>query len=142
MNVSARTEYACVAVLELAISFDSSELLRLREIAEPHGIPTQFLVQILQQLKAAGLITSTRGAAGGYRLVKDPRELTIGEVKSIIEGPPKDPAAESSSASQLTRSIHRVWRRLASAERQILDSVTFAELAADLGRPAQPMYYI
>ena len=64
MIVSAKTEYACIAVLELAARHGQPEPVRIRQIAEAHGIPSRFLVQILLQLKSAGLVQSTRGAAG------------------------------------------------------------------------------
>ncbi len=68
MKFTAKTEYACLAVLELARAFDLGEPVRIRTIADEHGIPSRFLVQILLQLKGAGLVSSTRGAAGGYQL--------------------------------------------------------------------------
>ena len=71
MNISAKTEYACVAVLELALNYGSGQPLQVRRIAEAHGIPSRFLVQILLQLKAAGLVSSTRGASGGYQLLRE-----------------------------------------------------------------------
>ena len=58
MKVSAKTEYACIAMLELAVSYGSGEPVRIRKIAEQHGIPSRFLVQILLQLNVAGLVTS------------------------------------------------------------------------------------
>ncbi len=54
MKLSAKSEYACVATLELAAAFGSNEPVRIRKIAEQHGIPARFLVQILLQLKGAG----------------------------------------------------------------------------------------
>lgn len=86
VNRSAKTEYACLAVLELAAQFGSGETLRVRTIADRQGIPSPFLVQILLQLKSAGVVESTRGAAGGYRLARDPATLSLGEVVAIIEG--------------------------------------------------------
>src|ERR1700741_4926153 len=86
MKVSAKTEYACLAMLELAAHYGSGEPVRIRQIADAHGIPSRFLVQILLQLKGAGFVTSTRGAAGGYQLLKDPTEITLAEVMSVIEG--------------------------------------------------------
>ena len=62
MNISARTEYACIAVLALAARHTSGQPVRIREIAEPHGIPSRFLVQILLQLKGAGLVEQVRPA--------------------------------------------------------------------------------
>ena len=86
MNVSAKTEYACIAVLELAAQHEAGEPVRIRDIAERHGIPSRFLVQILLQLKSAGLVSSVRGATGGYRLAKEPGEITLCEVMSVVDG--------------------------------------------------------
>ena len=68
MKLSAKTEYACLAMLEMAQQYGSGEPLQIRRIADEQGIPARFLVQILLQLKGAALVASTRGAAGGYRL--------------------------------------------------------------------------
>ncbi|HEY3394892.1 MAG TPA: Rrf2 family transcriptional regulator, partial [Lacipirellulaceae bacterium] len=76
MKLSARTEYACLAMLQLAQEYDSGEPVQIRRIADEHAIPGRFLVQILLQLKGAGLVASTRGAAGGYRLARPPHEIT------------------------------------------------------------------
>ena len=73
MNLSSKTQYACLAMLELAQHHSLGEPVQVRRIAERHGIPAQFLVQIFQDLKRAGLVTSVRGAAGGYLLSRIPR---------------------------------------------------------------------
>ena len=96
MKLFAKTEYACIAVLELAQKYRDGEPVRIREIAKQHGIPPRFLVQILLQLKGAGLVTSTRGAAGGYQLARSPDKITLGEVMAVIDG--QEPL-ESSAAS-------------------------------------------
>ena len=142
MNVSARTEYACLALLELALHYESSQPVRIREIAAAHGIPPQFLVQILLQLKAAGLVTSTRGAAGGYRLLRDPAELSLGEVMSVIEGPPPGANGSATNATPLSRVLQKTWHRAAAVERQLLDSTRFADLIDQLHEPAEQMFYI
>src|SRR3972149_5143078 len=72
MKISAKTEYACIAMMELASQFGTGEPVRIRRIAERHDVPPRFLVQILLQLKGAGLVASIRGAAGGGQLVKTP----------------------------------------------------------------------
>src|ERR1700735_2272211 len=77
VKVSAKTEYACIAMLERSASFGSGEPVRIRKIAEDHGVPSRFLVQILLQLKGAGYVNSTRGAAGGYELIKPPDEISL-----------------------------------------------------------------
>ena len=72
MNISAKTQYACLAMMELAAHYGSGTPVQIGVIAERHGIPSRFLVQILLQFKGAGLVSSTRGASGGYQLIKHP----------------------------------------------------------------------
>ena len=64
MKLSAKTEYACIAMLELARRFDKGQPMHIREIADEHGIPSRFLVQILLQLKGAGYGRQRAGRRG------------------------------------------------------------------------------
>ena len=74
MRISAKAEYACVAMLELAANFAEPQPLRIKAIADSQGIPQRFLVQILLQLKTAGLVASVRGAAGRLSWRDRPKE--------------------------------------------------------------------
>ena len=87
MSIAAKTEYACIAVMALARSYGSGQPIRVGAIAERHEIPSRFLVQILLQLKSAGLVSSTRGASGGYQLVRDPATISLADVVEVLEGP-------------------------------------------------------
>lgn len=142
MNISAKVEYACIALLELAGDYGSGEPVRIRQIAGSHGIPSRFLVQILLQLKGAGLVTSTRGAAGGYQLAKDPGEITLGEVMGIIEGQQPDPSNSSAIETPTARVLLDAWCEVASAQREMLASVTFADLVEQVRGHTEKMYYI
>src|SRR5256885_6299960 len=82
---SAKAEYACIALLELAVRYGDSQPVRLKSIAEAHHIPQRFLVQILLQLKGSGLVVSARGAAGGYLLGRSPKTITLADVLNVIE---------------------------------------------------------
>ncbi len=141
MKISAKVEYACTAVLELARSFESPEPLPIRSIADRHGIPSRFLVQILLQLKSAGLVTSTRGAAGGYRLAAPPGEITLAAVMAVVDG--HNPSLGSTaSKSPMTSALHDAWQQVAVAQQDMLESVTFADLAERSSHHSEPMYYI
>ena len=94
MKLSAKAEYACLAVLELALRHERPEPARLVEVAGPNGIPERFLVQILLQLKGAGFVSSVRGAAGGYRLAVEPREISVWDIVQIVDGPTTSALAE------------------------------------------------
>jgi Rrf2 family protein len=142
LNISAKVEYACIAVLELAASYGSGQPERVGRIAETHGIPARFLVQILLQLKGAGLVNSTRGAAGGYQLVKDPAEITLGEVMSLIEGQPWALTRAAGIATPTTRVLFETWQDVADVQREMLSGITFADLAERARGLSQNMYYI
>ena len=143
MNVSAKTEYACVAVLELATRHQAGDPVRIRDIADSHGIPSRFLVQILLQLKSAGFVASVRGATGGYRLAKEPDEITLHEVMSVVDS--QSAAAIKSSAGRNTTSVRvllSAWRAVAAKEREMLADITFADLVRQLQGRGDPMYHI
>ncbi len=142
MNISAKTEYACLAVLELATHYGSGEPVRVRSIADAHGVPSRFLVQILLQLKGAGLVESTRGAAGGYRLLKDPAEITLGEVMATIEGPSTEVRSNATKATPTTRALLETWREVALVEQDMLSQVTFADLVDRVKGHSENMYFI
>jgi len=142
VNISAKTEYACIAVMELAAHYASNDPVRIRSIAETHGIPSRFLVQILLQLKNAGIVASTRGASGGYQLARDPREISLGEVMRVMEGRVEDLQSNASIATPISETLLDVWREVARTEHELLDAVTFAELLERALGPEKNMYYI
>ncbi|NQT39259.1 MAG: Rrf2 family transcriptional regulator [Planctomycetes bacterium] len=144
MKISAKTEYACVAMLELAARFGSGEPVRIRAIAERHGVPPRFLVQILLQLKGAGLVASTRGAAGGYQLVQPPEEVSLGAVMDVIEGSAQNGthATSASPDSPAVRVLVHAWQEAAAVHRDLLHGVSLAELVERAKSSDERMYYI
>ncbi|MSR55088.1 MAG: Rrf2 family transcriptional regulator [Gemmataceae bacterium] len=123
---SAKTEYACVALLELALHHNNPTPLRLKAISEKHSISHRFLVQILLQLKAAGLVASTRGASGGYHLGRIPQRITIADVVNVID--PPEPTRGDHMPTSFARAIHAVWGQILGAQREILETTTLADL--------------
>ena len=142
MKVSAKTEYACLAMLELAAHYGSGEPVRIRTIADEHGIPSRFLVQILLQLKGAGFVASTRGASGGYQLVKPPQEISLGEVMSVIEGHESEIANSGPDKSPTARVLVEAWREIAQVEYDALRAVSFGDLVGRIKRQNENMFYI
>lgn len=143
MIVSAKTEYACVAMLELAVRHGSGEPVRIRDIADQHGIPSRFLVQILLQLKTAGLVTSLRGASGGYQLAKAPNEITLGDVMAVVDSQWGKVSGGTLQDSQTNRVLHSIWQQLAEKEQEVLSGVTLADMAQRLQtQEKEGMYYI
>lgn len=142
MIVSAKTEYACIAVLELAARHGRGEPVRIREIAEAHGIPARFLVQILLQLKSAGLVQSIRGAAGGYQLAREPEEITLLDVMTVVDAQLGQTGANTTRNTATARALLRTWREMAAKEKELLGGVTFAALVERLKGAPEGMYYI
>jgi len=142
VNISARIEYACLALLELANHYDEGVPVRVRDIAQKQGIPARFLVQILLQLKGAGLVTSIRGASGGYQLVHDPAAMTLADVLRVMQGGEGEIRRSCSNDTAQCRALLSVWNELAGARQAILEGTTFAELLERSSSSAEHMYYI
>jgi len=143
MRVSAKAEYACVAVLELAAHEGSALPVSVKAIAERHDIPQRYLVQILLQLKGAGFVASTRGTSGGYRLVLPPEDISLADIMTAIDGPLAEKYMPASAPnSPAVHAIASTWNEVLDAEREMLQQVTFAELVKRMKRSVENMYYI
>jgi Rrf2 family protein len=129
MRVSAKAEYACIAMLELAANYAEAQPVRVKAIADAHGIPQRFLVQILLQLKGAGLAASIRGAAGGYQLARSPEAISLADVINTIDrSPAPRPAPVASPHSAVVQAVRAVWKDVQAEEQRMLEELTLAEL--------------
>ena len=130
MRVSAKAQYACIAVLELAANYQEPQLLQVKSIADAHGISPRFLVQILLQLKVHGLVRSIRGAAGGYQLARSPDTISLAEVINAIDdvAPALPPALLALKPSTAVAALSSVFQEVDAKEREVLREVTIAEL--------------
>jgi len=142
---SAKAEYACIAMLELAARHGASHPIRLKAIAEGHRIPQRFLVQILLQLKGAGLVVSARGAAGGYLLARPPDTITLADVLNVIDRNDRPASARPGFAgppSPVVEAVRGVWKKVQAAQQRILEDTTLADLTQRLRDGAALMYQI
>jgi Rrf2 family transcriptional regulator, cysteine metabolism repressor len=129
VRVSAKAEYACVAMVELAARTGENQPVQIKTIAEGHGISPRFLVQILLQLKGAGLVASSRGSAGGYQLARSPKEIRLADIINIIDRSPQGHSALTSLPQSLVvQAIHEVWQEVTAEEQRILEQTTLADL--------------
>jgi Rrf2 family protein len=143
MRTSAKAEYACLAVLELALRHHRPEPARLAEIAQPHGIPERFLVQILLQLKGAGLVSSVRGASGGYRLAVEPQDVSVWDVVQTIDGPSTPFGADQPKSDSPGRTVlEQTWRDVQRRQEEFLQEISFARLAEQIREQSANMFYI
>ena len=142
MHISAKTEYACVAILELASRFSDNAPVRIKDIAERHGIPNRFLVQILLQLKGAGLVISIRGASGGYRLTHSPKDISLGQVMAIVDGHANEVFQNSENSTPLSSVLLATWNQMLSQQTSQLHKISIADLLERSHGQSEAMYYI
>jgi Rrf2 family cysteine metabolism transcriptional repressor len=130
MRVSAKAEYACVAMMELAACCNDPQPVRIKNIAEAQGIPPRFLVQILLFLKKAGLVVSVRGAAGGYQLARPPEQISLADIINAIDDRSFTPPSALSKIhrSRATDVLLTVWKEIQLEQQKILENLTLAEL--------------
>jgi Rrf2 family protein len=127
MRPSAKAEYACLALLSLAMRPADAPPARIRELADAHNIPERYLVQILLRLKGAGLVESVRGASGGYRLSREADRIDLAQVLEAIDGPLPTPHDGAHGAAQ---ALNDVWQRITDAQRRLLRETSLATLVA------------
>jgi Rrf2 family protein len=104
-------------------------------------MPATFLVQILHELKRAGLVTSTRGAAGGYRLSRSPGDITLADVVDVFETA-TEPAECAAAASPLAPIVRELCCDLVRTRREQLQSITLSDLAERATVGIGEMWYI
>jgi Rrf2 family protein len=139
VKLSVKSDYAVRAVLTLARRFGSDSATRVETIADEHGIPPNYLVQILIELKSGGIVKSQRGKAGGYRLARTPAEITFGEVLRCVHGPLFDsPAFADPTCPPELRSC---WIRLREAVEAEAGRIHFQALL-EAGGEKDRMFYI
>jgi Rrf2 family protein len=103
------------------------------EIAARQAIPFRFLAQLLAELRRAGLIASTRGYSGGYRLAVSPIDITVADIARVIDGPLADVhgmSPEMFGPPGVAAPTKELWIAVRAALRSVLELVTIADLAA------------
>jgi Rrf2 family protein len=124
MNVSVKGEYALQAIFDLAVQ-DTSEPIKIADIAKRQSIPQKFLELILANLKQGGFVLSKRGAEGGYLLARQPETISVGEVLRYIEG------SKATKSERKGTALVDFWERVDGAMAQVVDKTSFAELARE-----------
>lgn len=131
MKISTKGRYATRVMLDLALN-NTGECIKVKDIAMRQGISEKYLEQIIGVLNKAGYVQSVRGAQGGYRLTKEPKEYTVGMILRLTEGSMAPVACLEEGAVECERcdtcETLEVWRELYDAINQVIDHVTIADL--------------
>ncbi|OLP19974.1 transcriptional regulator [Leptolyngbya sp. 'hensonii'] len=145
MELSCKSEYALLALLELAAHYNSAEPLQIRQIAAQQNIPDRYLEQLLATLRRCGIVRSQRGARGGYILAREPWKITLFEAMSCIEGADSQ-QTEHNAATRTMESmvIREIWQEADRATASVMQKYTLQDLAEkrDARRQLDIMYYI
>jgi Rrf2 family protein len=130
--MSAKAEYAVRAMVELA-TVDVGVLVKTDDLAAAQGIPPQFLVDILSDLRTDRLVRSRRGRDGGYELARPAADISVADVLRSIDGPlasVHDTGLGDLPYSGATVALTDVWRALRASMRSVLEETSLADVAS------------
>ncbi len=131
MHISAKVDYAVRALLTLAAAGGGP--LAGSAIAKSQGLPAKFLEGILAELRRAGIVSSQRGAEGGYRLARPASAITIADVMRAIDGPLAEVRGVRPEHTHYDGSASRlqdVWIAVRASLRSVLEATTLADVAS------------
>src|SRR5215469_15837634 len=131
MRVSAKVDYALRAMAELAAA--PPGLMTAEQLASAQHIPPKFLESILSQLRSAGLVSSQRGAVGGYQLARPAEEISIAEVIRVLEGPiatVRGVRPDELEYVGAASGLRDIWLELRAQIRGVLEQTSLADITA------------
>jgi Rrf2 family protein len=139
VKLSIKSDYAARAVLWLSQHYAEGVARTVDDMASEQGIPSNYLVQILIELKSARIVKSHRGKEGGYLLARPPANITFGDVLRCIHGEVFDsPALGNAPAPP---ELRQAWKQLRDIVNQTADSINFQQML-DASLDRGKMYYI
>ena len=130
MDISARTEYAIRAMLSLAeATRGGTGPVSVDALATGQDLPRKFLEAIVSDLRRSGLVTSTRGSRGGYRLTRDPADISLGDVFRAVDGPLAEVRGlrpHETRYEGVAEHLATVWVAVRASLREVLDGTSLA----------------
>jgi len=132
LKLSKRIDYGLMAMGYIAHR-EEDKIVNTKRIAEEYDIPVELLAKILQKLARQGLVISLNGPKGGYVLAKPPKDITVGEVITAIEGPIdlvdclRSDAAECQQIGRC--SVRTPISRIQSSIARLLNSITIEQIS-------------
>lgn len=134
MKLSTKGRYGVKAMFELALHY-GSEPLSIKAIAEKQTISEYYLEQLFGTLRKAGLITSSRGAMGGYVLSREPQKISVADILNVLEGPIEISDCithDEMNCSNVNYCATRLlWIKISSSVNDVINSVTLLDMVND-----------
>jgi Rrf2 family protein len=145
VELSCKTEYALLALLELATNYEIGEPLQIRQIAAQQHIPDRYLEQLLATLRRGGLVKSQRGAKGGYVLAREPWKITLLDVICCLDGLETTTCEDEAQPKTVESAVvQEVWQESRQAANAVLQKYSLQNLCEQRAARKQLniMYYI
>jgi Rrf2 family transcriptional regulator, cysteine metabolism repressor len=145
MRLSSRGEYGLLALVDLATHAQDPAPSQAHQIAQRQGIPKQYLDQLMLSLKKSGLVASSRGREGGYRLARPASEITVLQIVTALDGPLKNSNFQQKGRRKLkARAVLReIWDDLWSRSAATLGAITLQDVCDRSKNEEEAlMYYI
>jgi Rrf2 family protein len=137
VKISVKVDYACRVLIEMARLHGTGQLAQIEQLAKAEAVPSNFLAQILGELRNAGLITSKRGIFGGYLLARPPDQISLYDIVKVIDGEMLE--FSGNHAGRSGRKLKQVWGTIRATLDATARSYTLDTLASkDTGE----MYHI
>ncbi len=137
MKLSTRSTYGMRALVELGLSVGHGPV-SASLIAKQQDLSVAYLEQLLHRLKLQGIVSSVRGPKGGYRLVKEPEQISIGEIVRVLDGDAPAPNGKGKNGHRHAQRIaHAVYRCVHERLTNSLEEVTLEDLCEDARTHAQ-----
>ena len=132
MKLSTKGRYGLKAMVDLATEYESGAKLSIAQLSERQGISYAYLEQLIAVLKKAGLVSASRGAAGGYTLARAPESISVGEVLKALEGSTALVECVGTDCENVCSCAARpLWLKLQKKIDDVLDSTTIRDMAED-----------
>ena len=133
MGFSRKTDYGLILLEALKPTYASGEHVSLKAVAQGEHLPFAFLEKLAGMLRKEGILEATRGASGGYRLIRNPASLTLREVIRIFEEPPmmrclRSPHPEKYCPLVATCPTRKTWQEVEGQVNRIFENVTMAQI--------------
>ena len=138
MKLSVKSDYAARAVLGLARHFHTEKSVRGEDLAAEQNIPSNYLIQILIELKAQQIVKSVRGKDGGYLLARAPGEITMADILRAVHGEVFDSPAINDP--QCAPELRAAWKKLRETVEIAAVELNFQQLLE--ASKGEQMYYI
>ncbi|MEA4847127.1 MAG: Rrf2 family transcriptional regulator [Clostridiaceae bacterium] len=134
MILSTKGRYGLKIMYELALNYGEGTM-SLKEVAQKQQLSETYLEQLIAHLKKAGLVTSVRGAQGGYELIREPEKITVGEIIRTLEGPLAPSECVLDDEPECERAEYCVtrliWEKIMEGINNVVDSITLRDMVDD-----------